>query len=121
MDKNKNKLFKIILCASFIGVINGLLGGGGGMLCVPALNKLAGLDTKKSHATAVFVMLPISIISSIVYATSVKANFSAVSLVTMGSLVGGFAGTKLLKNFSSIIVDYIFVVVIFLAAIRMLI
>lgn len=121
MRENKNKLIKIIFISSLIGIINGLLGGGGGMLCVPALTKIGGLDTKKAHATAVYVMLPISIISSIVYAISTKANFGMLSLVTVGSLIGGLIGTKFLKNFESIIIEYIFVAVILLAGIRMLI
>ncbi len=118
--KKDNKLIKIIFCSSLIGIINGLLGGGGGMLCVPALAKLGNLTTKQAHATAVFVMLPISIISSIVYSVSVKVDIMQLFLITIGSLLGGVIGSKFLKNFKSVIIDYIFTFVILFAGIRML-
>ena len=120
MEKSWKKLFKIILCAIFIGVVNGLLGGGGGMLCVPALTSVGNLDTKRAHATAVFCMLPISIISAIVYSINTKVNFAKLALVVLGSLIGGFLGTKLLKKLDSQIISYIFVVVIFIAGLRMI-
>ncbi len=120
MKKDNGKLFKIILCSSMIGIINGLLGGGGGMLCVPALTKLGNLSTKQAHATAVFVMLPLSIISSIVYSIKVQTNLTKLVLVTIGALLGGLLGTKFLKNVSSKVLDYIFVAVILISGLRML-
>lgn len=90
------------------------------MLCVPALIGLGKLSTKQAHATAVFAMLPISIVSSIVYSISVKVKITVLLLVTLGSLIGGLIGSKLLKNVKSIIIDYIFVTVILFAGIRML-
>ena len=120
MRKDNFKLIKIVGCSIAIGIINGLLGGGGGMLCVPALIKLGKLSTKQAHATAIFAMLPISIVSSIVYSLSVKIDVNTLLLITVGSLFGAFIGTKLLKNFKSIVLDYIFVIVIFVAGFRML-
>lgn len=120
MEKTSKKLFLIILCSALIGVVNGLLGGGGGMLCVPALITLGGLDAKRAHATAVFCMLPISMISAIVYSIKTQVDFYMLALVVLGSLVGSFVGTKLLKKFDSQVISYIFVVVIFAAGFRMI-
>ena len=49
-----------------IGIINGLLGAGGGMIAVPLLQKL-GLDRKQAHANAVAVILPITVLSAVLY------------------------------------------------------
>ena len=120
MKKEKYKLLKVILCASAIGIVNGLLGGGGGMLCVPALISLGKLSTKTAHATTVFIMLPISIISAIVYSTKISIDINIIILVTFGSIIGGRIGTKFLKNINSIVIEYIFTAVILFAGIRMI-
>ena len=49
-----------------VGAVSGFFGGGGGMLCVPLL-EYSGLDVKRAHATALVVILPICIVSSVVY------------------------------------------------------
>ena len=62
----KVKKIYIVLFGALIGVINGFFGGGGGMVVVPLLTKMFGLEQKKAQATALFIILPISLVSSIV-------------------------------------------------------
>ena len=56
------------------GTVNGLLGAGGGMLIVPALKKET--EIKKAHATTVAVIMPMCIVSSILYITSGRVTLS---------------------------------------------
>ena len=49
-----------------IGAVNGLFGAGGGMLAVPLLTKL-GLERKQAHANAVAVILPITVLLSLIH------------------------------------------------------
>ena len=51
MSTKNNKLFTAVAGLG-IGLINGLLGAGGGMLAVPLLKKM-GLSQKQAHANAV--------------------------------------------------------------------
>ena len=48
------------------GVINGLLGAGGGMVVVPLLSAM-GVRGKRSHATALMVIVPLSAVSAVLY------------------------------------------------------
>ena len=48
------------------GLLNGLLGAGGGMVVVPLLSAL-GTAGKKSHATALAVIVPLSVVSAVLY------------------------------------------------------
>ena len=69
-DENKGeKVHKLLLVLSgaVIGFLNGFFGGGGGMVCVPILEKVLGLDSKHSHATAIAVIFPLSLISAFIY------------------------------------------------------
>ena len=73
----KIKKLHILLLGGLIGVISGLLGGGGGMIAVPVLTKFFDFSQKEAQATALFVILPISIASSIIYITHNSINFSS--------------------------------------------
>ena len=90
----KDKL-KELVCGVAIGSANGLFGGGGGMLAVPLLQK-TGLDTKRAHATAILVILPVSAFSCVLYAYRGFYDFSVLIPSAIGVTAGGFLGAKLL-------------------------
>ena len=113
------KVCGLLVAGVFIGVINGFFGGGGGMICVPALLML-GLSNKQAQATAILIMLPISIASAIVYYTNGFVDWNTVLYVAIGSVVGGVLGAYLLKNLSNNVLQYIFAFVVMAAGIRML-
>lgn len=122
--RNKTQVKRVvysILCGAFIGIINGFLGGGGGMFCVPILQKLFNLTTKQSHCTALFVMLPLSIVSSAVYLTSNILDVGYLLFCVGGVLVGGILGTFLLKKINSKWLTILFIIIMIAAGIRMVI
>ncbi len=110
----------VFLCL-VIGAINGLLGGGGGMLCVPMLQFVCALDEKHSHATAILIMLLSSIASTIIYIRYIGEHFWVFVAVLGGSLIGGLLGAKLLKKLKNIYIQILFIVVLFVAGISMLV
>lgn len=59
---------------ALVGIINILLGAGGGILAVPILKK-NGLTQKQAQANAVAVILPLTIISFIIYIKKDYVNF----------------------------------------------
>lgn len=119
MKKVKN--WQIFVFGTIIGIINGFFGGGGGMIVVPVLNKLFGLEQKKAQATALFVILPISLISVIVYFIFNSVNFSSGWPVMVGIVAGGLAGATLLSKLNNKVVKCIFIFFMFLGGIGMLI
>ena len=94
----KNKLVTCIF-GFFVGIINGLLGAGGGLIAVPALKRL-GMSQKDAHRNAVAVILPLSIFSSVLYVF--RGNVSVVDTLIFipGGLIGAGVGTLLLKKIS---------------------
>ena len=56
----------ILTAGSLAGIVNGLLGAGGGMVLVPLLSGLAKLDEEQIFPTSVAIILPISIVSLVV-------------------------------------------------------
>ncbi len=116
---NSKKIWILIIVGVFIGAINGFFGGGGGMIVVPTLLFL-GLTNKCAQATAILVMLPISIASAVVYYTFGFVDWLNVLYVGAGSIVAGILGALLLNKLSSNVLKYIFALVVMGAGIRML-
>ena len=83
-----------------IGAVNGLFGAGGGMLAVPFLKKL-GFEQKSAHANAVAVILPISIISAVLYLNKDYVNLSDAFIYIPTGILGSVAGTFALKRISA--------------------
>ena len=103
-----------------VGLLNGLFGAGGGTVLVPALEKFKPLETHKAHATALAVILPLSVVSAIIYVWGVDVNWPAVGLVSAGGVAGGVVGAKLLNKISAGWLNIIFGLFLAAGAIRML-
>ena len=110
-----------MLLGALIGVVNGLLGGGGGMIVVPALTKFFGFNQKQAQATALFVILPISIASSIIYITHNSINFANSWPAMLAIVAGGAGGALLLNKLNNKIVRIIFIALILVSGVMMLI
>ena len=94
----KNKIITILF-GFFVGIINGLLGAGGGMIAVPALKKL-GLSQKDAHRNAVAVILPLAVFSAALYLFRGNVSISDTLVYIPAGLVGAGVGTLLLKKIS---------------------
>ena len=94
-----------------VGFINGFFGGGGGMLLVPLLEKVLKCPVKKSHATAIAVILPVSIAGAITYIVSGFFLWTPVLSAAGGCVAGGAAGALLLKKLPSNIVAFVFALI----------
>ena len=117
---NKQKT-KLILLGVLAGFCNGLFGSGGGMIVVPCLEKYAGLDVHKAHATAIAVIFPITVVSIFTYALSGNVSSQYLVVCSIGGIIGSFIGAKLLKRFSGKLIKRIFAVAIIIASVRMVI
>ncbi len=119
IEKKDSKLSKVLLglCA---GVINGLFGGGGGLIIVALLTDILKKPQKKAQATAMLIILPLSIISAILYLNFVNIDFGVTALIGIGVLVGGVVGAFCLKKLSNSTSFYIFYGLMFFAGLRML-
>ncbi|MTI70937.1 MAG: sulfite exporter TauE/SafE family protein [Firmicutes bacterium] len=112
---------KILTIGFLTGIINGLFGSGGGTIIVPSLVFILGLEEHKAHATAISIILPLTLISTFIYFNNGMLNFKIATLVAAGGIIGGFTGAKLLKKIPSTLLRKIFGLFMIIAAIRMVI
>lgn len=115
------KKIMLELLGGIVGFLNGFFGGGGGMICVPTLEKGLGLDNKRAHATAIAVIFPLSLISCAVYIFKGAIESLPLLTVGLGVLVGGIAGSFALKYIPSKTLRIIFAVIMLVGGIRLII
>ena len=109
-----------LITGSIIGFVNGFWGGGGGMICVPLLMNVIKLPEKKSHATTLLIMLPLSIASLVIYIINGNLElFDSVKIGT-GFILGGAIGAYLLKAISNVWLGIIFSIIIITGGIKLL-
>lgn len=115
-DKGKTALIGIVT-----GLANGLFGSGGGTVVVPCMEKYLDIDAHKSHATAIAIILPLSVLSAIIYIFKADVPWIETAVVSAGGIAGGFVGAKLLNKISGRWLHIIFGSAMLAAAVRMFI
>lgn len=117
--KNIKKLLKPTILGLGVGFINGVFGAGGGMLAVPIL-KSEGLSQKSAHANAVAVILPITVLSAVLYlvkgSVSLADSFAFIPTGLIGSVIAAFT----LQKFSNKWLQKIFAAFMIYAGVRLL-
>lgn len=110
-----NKNWKKWAAGLVTGGCNGLFGGGGGMVAVPLLQKVCGMDTPSAHASAISIILPLSAVTGAVYALQGAVDWHAFAFVAPALTVGSVGGAFLTGKLKSAWLDNIFTVMMFLA------
>ncbi|MBR5871812.1 MAG: sulfite exporter TauE/SafE family protein [Clostridia bacterium] len=102
------------------GMVNGLLGTGGGILLLPVLRRHA--NTRDAFASALFCILPLSVLSCFLYAKSGTLSAAVVSdalQYLLGALPGGMLGAYLLNRLDPRILQLIFAALLLFSGWRM--
>ncbi len=89
------------LSGAAAGLINGLLGAGGGMVLVPLLVRWCRLEDKHAFAIAISIILPLSLVSIAVYALKAALPLGEAWPYLAGGLIGGMLGGLLFKKMSA--------------------
>lgn len=83
----------ILLVGLVVGVFSGFVGIGGGVLFIPALIWLLGMDQHKAQGTSLGALLaPVGIFAFWEYYRKGNADLRVALLLAAGFLVGGYFG-----------------------------
>lgn len=104
----------------FIGIINGLLGAGGGMLAVPLLTK-SGVNQTQAHATSVAVIFPLSLFSALLYLHAGRVQLADVYGYLPWGICGAVIGALMLPKIPRSLLRKIFALITVIAGFRLLI
>ena len=101
MIKQLKENHKYIITGLLAGIPNGFFGAGGGMILVPLFCRWMNLPEKKAFATSVAVILPMCIVSAIIYL--IRQDFSFMDAVPflLGGLIGGLLSGIIFRKIST--------------------
>ena len=99
----------ILLVGLVVGMVSGVVGIGGGILFVPALVWLLGMDQHKAQGTSLgALLLPVGILAFLEYYRKGNADLRVALLLAAGFLVGGYFGAVGAQHISELWLRRIF-------------
>ena len=102
------------------GFLNGLLGAGGGLVLLLFLKRSLNLPAHKAHATALAVMLPLSVLSALIYIGSADTSLNIAVWLAAGGMIGGYLGAKVLKRIKPRYLGKMLGIILIFSAVRMI-
>lgn len=83
----------ILLIGLVVGMVSGVVGIGGGILFIPALVYLLGMDQYKAQGTSLGALLaPVGLLAFIEYYRRGHADLRVALLLAVGFFIGGYFG-----------------------------
>ena len=79
------------------GLINGLLGIGGGTILIPAMVFLLGEKQHIAHGTSLSIILPTAIVSTFVYQANSHIDWTLALKIAISGMLGGYLGARLMQ------------------------
>lgn len=102
-DKRKDQIAGLLG-----GGINGLFGGGGGMVLLPLLTRWRGLEARNAFATCVAIIFPMCCVSTAVYLWQVRPALGLVLPYLAGGVAGGIIGGMTFEKIPTRVLKIIF-------------
>ena len=109
---------KNLLIGIIVGIISGLFASGGGLILVPLYTYIIKLNEKDARATSIFCILPMVIVTAIVYSKNNFIDFSLGIKCAIGGIFGGILGGKLLNKVKDKYLKIIFIIFLLYAGIN---
>ena len=105
----QNATLAILVTGLVAGVMSGMFGIGGGLVIVPALVILFGLDQKTATGTSLFaLLLPVGLLAVIDYGQQGKLNWKYGLLIAPGLLLGALVGSKINRLLSDLMLKRVY-------------
>jgi len=109
-----------LLIGAIAGIFSGVVGIGGGVILVPALVWLLGMNQLKAQGTSLGALLaPVGILAFLEYYRNGNADIRIAALIAAGFLVGAYFGAVGAQHIPELLLRRIFAVTLAAVAFRM--
>lgn len=111
----------LVVIGLVAGAFSGMVGLGGGIIIIPALVYLLGVDQHTAQGTSLALMLPpIGLLAAINYYKSGAINLTYALIIATAFFIGGYFGSKVALSLPENTVRRVFAIFIIVVGIRML-
>lgn len=114
------KSILLIIGGVFAGLVNGILGGGAGVIVVLLLSGIVSLQQRQAQATALLVVLPMTILSAVLYICNGSIPLWDTVIVCVACTIGGLVGALLLGKTDNRWAKLIFAILLCIGGVRMI-
>ncbi|MDR2381127.1 MAG: sulfite exporter TauE/SafE family protein [Bifidobacteriaceae bacterium] len=91
-------LWRLIAAGGIGGLASGMFGVGGGIIMVPLLIWLGGLDQRRASATSLAAIIPTAVIGACTYGVRGELAVGTAVVVAAGATAGGWVGARFLRK-----------------------
>ena len=93
-----SRILLVIATGVGAGFLSGLFGVGGGLVIVPALMAVLGMDQRRASATSLAAIIVTAAVGSGTYALHGEVSWAGAALLVVGALAGSQIGVWLLRR-----------------------
>lgn len=111
---------KYVVTGALAGLANGFFGSGGGLFLVPLLTKWTKLEQRRAFATSVAIILPLSVVSAVVYFMKGAVDLGTAWPYLVGGAAGGLISGRIFRKIPLTILRRVFGALILYGGVRAL-
>lgn len=109
-----------LLVGVFVGAVSGVVGIGGGILFIPALVWIFGMDQLKAQGTSLGALLaPVGLLAFLEYYRRGHADLRIALLLALGFFVGGYFGAIGAQHIPDVWLRRLFAIMLIVVGARM--
>lgn len=102
------------------GFMSGFFGIGGGLVIIPLLTVVKGMDLKVAFGTSLgALLLPVGLLGVLEYYKAGNMNLKFAMFIAVAMFVGTFFGARIVQSMSPIFLKRIYAVFLFAVAVKM--
>ena len=114
-------IFLYLFLGLVAGTFSGLIGIGGGTIIVPALIFLFGMSQHQAQGTTLALLVPpIGFLAAWTYYEQGYVDLRIAALICVGFFFGGLAGAKIATKLSTVLLERVFGIALFLISLKMI-
>ncbi|NMO91212.1 TSUP family transporter [Actinomycetospora sp. TBRC 11914] len=119
-DGQRGRTGRLVGIGAVSGVVGGLLGGGNGVLTVPALAHDTSLSRPAVHGTSTLAATPVCVAGALVYwLAGGTIDLTAGAGMIVGGMVGGVWGARLVARASDTVLRVLLIAILALTAAKL--
>ncbi len=120
IDLTLLSILALLTAGTFAGLLAAILGGGGGLVFVPTLAGLFGMDQRIAQGTSLAAMVPTTIVAAVVHTRAGRIDWRTAGAVGAGGIIGGLTGAGWALGLDPLLLRRLFAGLLLVLAMRML-
>jgi uncharacterized protein len=111
----------LLLVGAVGGLLSGMFGVGGGIIMVPLLMLMAGMDQRRASATSLVAIVPSAVVGTVGYGLQGEIEWIAGAVIAGGAVVGAPIGAWLLRTLPLGWLRWLFIGFLLAIAVRLIV